>query len=99
MAYTDWARVAMNTATVLDWAQTRAIARDGTHLEENPILGRDPSDAAVNRYFIAALLTYNVIGESVIDDKYRTYFYAGVLAVHGQAVLHYYHIGVRFRFD
>jgi len=99
MADTDWTRVAMNTATVLDWAQTRAIARDGTHYETNPIIGKYPSDADVNRYFIAALLTYNLVGEYLIDEKYQAYFYGGVLVVHGQATMHNYNAGVRFRFD
>ena len=98
-ADTDWARVAMNTATVLDWAQTRYIAAHPEYYENNKILGPYPSDAAVNRYFVLALLSYNVAGEYLISEKYRAYFYSGVALVHGEAVLQNYNIGLRFRFD
>jgi len=97
-AETDWTRVAMNTAVVLDWAQTRNIDQHPNLYEENRILGRYPSDAKINRFFIAELLIYNLVGEYLISEKYQAFFYGGIAMVHGDAVLHNYNMGVKFQF-
>lgn len=97
-AETDWTRVAMNTAVIMDWAQTRDIDQHPGLYEANKILGRYPSDAEINRYFLLELLAYNLVGEYLISEKYQAFFYGGIAMVHGDAVLHNYNMGVRFRF-
>jgi len=98
-ADTDWARVAMNTAVVLDWAQTRDIDNHQNLRESNKILGQNPSDAEINQYFVLLLLGYNLAGEYLVSEKYQAYFYGGIAAVHTNAVVHNYNIGVRLQFD
>jgi hypothetical protein len=98
-ADTDWARVAMNTAVVMDWAQTRDIHNHEGLYESNKILGKYPSDAEINRFFILELLGYNLAGEYLISKKYKSYFYGGMALMHTDAVLHNYSMGVKFKFD
>lgn len=99
LADTHWTRVAMNTVVVMDWAQTRNIDQHPDLYESNKIMGRYPSDAEINRFFIIELLAYNLIGEYVISEKYKAVFYGGIAMVHGGAVLHNYNVGVKFQFD
>ena len=98
-ADTDWARVAMNTAVVLDWAQTRDIDNHDNLQESNKILGPHPSDAEINRFFILMLASYNLAGEYLISEKYQAYFYAGIGIAHANAVVHNNSVGLTFRFD
>lgn len=95
---TDWARVAMNTAVIMDWAQTRDIDQHTGLHEANKILGQYPSDAEINRFFLLELLAYNLAGEYLISEKYQAFFYGGIAMIHGDAVLHNYNMGIKFQF-
>jgi len=99
MADTDWARVAMNTAVVLDWAQTRDIRNHADLQESNKLLGPNPTDAEINRFFILILASYNLVGEYLISEKYQAYFYAGIGMAHADSVMHNHSVGVTFKFD
>ena len=96
-ADTNWYRVAANTSLVADWAQTRYIAASADHFEKNPIMGRNPSDNDVNKYFITAIILNNVIGE-LLPPQWGNAFYIGVAVVQTHTVLRNYSLGVRFKF-
>ena len=96
-ADTNWFQVAANTTLVADWAQTRYIAHSDDHFEKNPIMGRNPSDNDVNKYFITAIILNNVIGE-LLPPTYSKIFYASVTVVQTHVVLRNFSLGVRLRF-
>ena len=98
LADTDWTRVAMNTVVVMDWAQTRDAMAMG-YIEENNILGEHPSDDEVNKYFLTLLISYNLIGEYLISEKYKAVFYGGIFITHGIGVENNYGFGVKFKID
>lgn len=87
-------------STILaDWGQTRYIASHPTifHEEQNHYLGKHPSTATVNRYFIGCLCLDPAIAY-VLPQPYRRLFQAGTISIEAQAVAHNYHIGIRFSF-
>ena len=45
----------------LDYGQTKAIAKDPRYYEKNPILGKYPSIAEVNRFFIINTVAHTAI--------------------------------------
>ena len=96
-ADTNWYQVAANTTLVADWLQTREIASYDYPDEENPILGERPSQAEVNRYFLASTVLTNVVGE-LLPKEYSDYFYLTVAVVETKVVLGNYAIGVRIKF-
>mgnify|MGYP003351641467 CR=1 FL=1 len=70
-----------SATTVADWATTRNLTRrygEGYH-ENNPILGKHPSTAQVDLYFI----TSGLLGYAIADnlDRHRTTFLQAWTAV------------------
>ena len=57
--------------TLVDWRQTADIINHNGMVELNPILGKQPSEAAINAYFIAWLLLHPVISFN-IPENHRT---------------------------
>jgi len=54
----------------LDWLQTSYIASHPKEFAElNPILGKHPSQADVNRYFVATMLLYG-LGRMFLPDPW-----------------------------
>ena len=86
------------TASALDWAQTRYIARHPDRFHEiNPILGRHPSVGRVDAYF--ALCGLAAVGlTAVLSKTHRRWFLAGVTVVETAFVLHNDGIGIKARF-
>ena len=80
-------KVLLGAATVLlvsDWAQTRSVlsrAPDSDpYYENNPILGRHPSQASVNLYFASAVA--GTWGAScLLSDPWRKFFLGGVVGL------------------
>ena len=93
----NWFRVAANTALVADWLQTREVVASDYVYETNGLLGEQPSQAEVNRYFVASILLTNVIGE-LLPNNYGNYFYLTVAVVETSAVIEGYRVGVRVEF-
>ena len=53
---------ATNALTIVDWAQTRYIAKHpGRYYETNPLLGRHPSVSRVDNYFAACWVADQII--------------------------------------
>ena len=84
------------TAHVIDWGQTRSMVINGGYGDNNPILGKHPSMAKVNTYF----LVVPIIGYYALDafPKNRTGILGFLNAVEILQVAHNYRIGVRVSF-
>ncbi len=62
------------TAEVIDWAQTRYIARHPVeYYEHDPTMGPHPSIGRVNAYFAASVLSAAFIANA-LPSKYRKWF-------------------------
>jgi hypothetical protein len=76
------------------WEVTK-LCKDNT--ETNPLLGRFPSLASVNRYFISALILQPIILR-MMSHKWRMRFLTGTLAIQLVMVNHNRQIGLKVRF-
>lgn len=85
------------TAHAIDWAQTRQIIREPGMWERNPILGRHPSRARVNAYFVIT----PIVGALLLDylpSQHRTTALKVITTLEIATVAHNHYIGVRVRF-
>jgi len=91
----DIAQAAFIAALVMDWHQTRTIARNPDKWHEyNIILGKHPTPAAVDRYFAIALLLQLALVHQLPDDV-ALKFAAGAAVFEGLVVARNYKIGLR----
>jgi hypothetical protein len=85
---------------VADWGQTRDIAsqcRSGSYIETNPIIGRCPTHARVNLYFITTALLH--IGTvHFLPSQYRRWFQWGTTGMELTYVNNNAEIGLQMRF-
>lgn len=82
------------TAHALDWAQTHTIAANpDKFFERNPIIGRNPHSARVNRYFaITALIHYGVA--KFLPHGWRENFQYVSIGIEGGQVVKNYMINI-----
>jgi hypothetical protein len=81
-----------------DWRQTSdAISQPDRYEEANPLLGKNPSQAELDRFMIVGALIVGGIA-ILLDDVNRTNFLIGMVIVKSIAVGHNYSIGLRFGF-
>jgi len=82
---------------VLDWSQTREVARHpGSYSETNFLLGRHPSPAVVDRYFaIVGLANLAALKLPAIP---RRLWYGSVIVLESVCLYHGHVLGVRMRF-
>ncbi len=99
----DWSTLdqsllaAAGTLHIIDWAQTRTIAKNpDLYYERNPLLGRHPSTAEVNRHFALGLIVIPVLAHYFSD--YRTQILSTWLAVEVLCVGNNVHLGIRTTF-
>lgn len=86
------------TATVIDWGQTRYIAKNPQQFHENnPILGEHPSVGKVNTYFVGAIVAGAVVAH-YLPSEYRKYFLGGVSVLEIGVAAHNKHIGIKVSF-
>lgn len=77
----DTARQAVYTSTlILDWSQTRDIARHPGKYETNVILGRHPSQREVNQYFAAAAVLHLAVSY-VLPRPWREVWQVGSIVI------------------
>lgn len=89
----------MNAAIVMDWGQTRYVAKHPQQYEEivNPFLGKHPSVGKVNAWFIGSLAVNN--GAMIaLPKRYRPYYAGAVTAYEMRLVIRNNHIGVKIDF-
>jgi hypothetical protein len=81
--------VASQLAITADWATTRYGARHQiiNTWETNPVLGKYPSTAIVDLYFIGLLVSNYYIADWV-DDDYRGLYLSFRTITHGYAASH-----------
>jgi len=83
------------SATVIDWAQTRYIAKHPDKFTEvNPILGKKPSTDNVDAFMVARLALNHGVAHYV-GDNYRTPVLIGMNLAYWGAVIHNDRIGVK----
>ena len=82
----------------IDWAQTRNIARNPDKwYEQNSYLGKHPSVAQVDRYFIAAGAIQFAVAY-YLPAEYRKAFQYVTIGVEGGAVVHNFSLGIEVKF-
>ena len=89
--------VAYQSIAVVDWLQTRNIARDPCYYEQNKILGSHPSIARVNQYFALTGIAHYFVSKA-LPEKYRIPFQYISIGVEVGAVGHNFSIGINARF-
>lgn len=81
-----------------DWAQTRYIAAHPEQFnEDNKILGNNPSDSEVNRYFILTGLLHAGIAYA-LPERWRRGFQIVTIGIEAGVVSNNYQIGVQLKF-
>ena len=90
--------VTSSALLVVDWAQTRHIARNPQlFYEKNPILGEHPSLGRVNTYF-ATVLVANYFITDALSPKWRTAYQAGLIGVELVVIGNNKRIGIKMDF-
>lgn len=87
-----------STLHVLDWMQTRYIAKHPEEFHEtNRNLGRHPSTREVDRHFIA-LGTLQLAAVALLPTTYRAWFQTATIYVEASAVQGNMELGIGFSF-
>ena len=96
---TDYALAgAAVAALVVDWGQTRHIAKNPQRFNEtNPLLGTTPSVGKVDAYFIGAMVGTVALAH-VLPSDWRQLFLAGVLTVELGVVKQNRSLGIKMSF-
>lgn len=90
--------IAYSALHIMDWQQTRRIARDPFMLEEkNLVLGAHPSTLRVNRYFAATLVAHWAIAMN-LPDGYRRAFQGVTIGIEANTVRKNYQVGISAKF-
>lgn len=63
---------------LMDWRQTQDIARHKNIDESNELLGEDPRNGKINRYFVAAGALQLAIAYSLPAEWRKVWQYAGI---------------------
>jgi hypothetical protein len=83
--------------TIADWRQTLDIKNHPNAREGNPLLGTNPTDAQVNRYFISATATQYLIANA-LPEKWRDRWIAGGIGLEIAVVGRNYRLGMNAGF-
>lgn len=85
------------TLQTVDWLQTKEIARNPNYYEMNLILGRNPSQNAVDVYFLSTSILHTGIAY-YLPKKYRRYWQYIFIGVQVGYIGHNYNAGIRISF-
>lgn len=89
---------AYELVAAMDWAQTRTVAENPQSWHEyNSILGRHPSVAAVDNFFLAGAVLHPVV-TAALPDAYRRWWQIGTLSIESAIVGRNRFIGLRMSF-
>ena len=81
----DWSRkdirkeVAYQTLHGLDWLQTKEIARNPDYIELNPILGQDPTQGEVDKYFMITGLLHAGVSCSLSKETREIWLNSSIM--------------------
>jgi len=92
----EWGReTAWQVLHAVDWRQTRYIAKHpDRYYESNPVLGKHPSTAEVDVYFLAGALLHPLITD-LLPGEYRFYWQWITIGISGICVGNNYLVGIR----
>jgi hypothetical protein len=90
-------QVMVQTLLAADWSQTIVVSRDPGLIEENPILGENPSSGRVDKYFAAWMVAHPLISHILPAGLRKHWQYAAIIVQAG-AVGNNHNLGVRFNF-
>ena len=83
---------------VMDWRQTRVIAKSEGHWREtNGILGDHPSRDKVDTWFAGTLAGHAIISY-LLPDKWRTTWQAITIGMEATTVVRNYQLGIKVAF-
>lgn len=100
LAWTDEQKILAGvayTAMVIDYGQTRTIAKTPWFHENNPMLPKYPTISQVNRHFAIAAVASYLIAENLPSEQ-RTWFLRGLALVQVGVVAHNVSLGIRMDF-
>jgi len=81
----------------VDWLQTKEIARNPRYYEQNPILGKYPSQNAVDFYFLSTAIAHSAVAY-LLPKEYRRVWQCVFIGISAHCVARNYHIGIRINF-
>lgn len=99
----DWTREDTNRQAVVtallvvDWGQTRYIAKHPEFHETNPLLGEHPSIGQVNNYFVASILAHATVSMILPPDWRKGWQYIWI-GIEADTVDRNRHIGIKVSF-
>jgi uncharacterized protein YfiM (DUF2279 family) len=97
-AWTDTQKalyLSAQAATVIDWAQTRHIAKSPDKFQEvNPLIGKNPSTDKVDAFMAGRMVANHLIAHN-ISEEWRTPVLVGINIAYWGAVIHNDRIGVK----
>ncbi len=91
-------QIAVTASLYADYAQTKDIQRYPQCWEANPILGRHPTDKAIDRYFLAVAVGHAAIAYALPAGWPRTTWQGAVIAIEVAQVIKNKKAGFRFSF-
>ena len=77
--------VAYGICHIADWHQTKSIDYDAGQTERNPILGEQPSDKAVDSYFLSTGLLHIFVADR-LPPRWRNVFQVVTIGIQGFTV-------------
>lgn len=86
--------VGSSAAWIVDWGQSRWIAKHPEYRETNRILGDHPSVGRVNAYFVT-MLVGNYIVADALPSPLRKMWLGGTIVIEANTAARNYGIGVR----
>jgi len=85
-------------STLLDWSQTRYIARHPDQYRElNPTLPDHPTTGRVDAHFAGSIIIGGLVANWLSSD-YRKGFLSGVTVIEVSTVAHNYSVGIKMQF-
>lgn len=84
-------------ALAVDWGQTLDISNHPGLFETNPILGRHPTRAQINRYFASSIVGSLAVAH-LLPSRFRTTWLSAVTMLEVSVSAHNYQIGVGLNF-
>lgn len=103
LAHDPWTRadtafqLACVGADLIDWHQTRQLVSRSNMWENNPVLGHHPSVHAVDRYFLASILT-GVTVSYLLPARFRRAHQVFVLGLEAYCIRRNVQIGISIHF-
>ena len=83
--------------TVMDWGQTRYIARSLVYKESNRLLGENPTKEEVDRFFVVNILLHGAVSYA-LPRRWREGWQYVTIGVRFNTVQHNHSIGVKIEF-